>query len=574
MSYYQQNKLSVDSYGQEKKRKYLLAAYADVTNKLISASGDTNNEFRELDIARLYAEQNMIMNQLGMLPNDPSNAIDNYYSSKFELYKSNDIPPLQKSNMAVKDAIPVPESNATPTGEEFKTVKNGAKPKTPPISTPLSHSNRFNSLREINLTGNLKTPSLIPQSQHSQRLSPKSANQRMAQSRNMATPSLPKNPLIPRSIIVKNTPKRRLSGDFEPLSKKINDQNSDDNVSEGEGDGFSMETSENSNFSSHNKQSQNDKNPPTENSSHSNKKEKIPPVIVKDDISWAEITAELKCQGITKYTGKIYRDSKKIYPADSDTHRKITKILTDKSIKHHTFVLPEDKHFRVVIKGLPKESDIDEIKNELTYNGIVFLDIIQLTKRRDGVKHLLPVFLVTLPKSDNAKEIYNIEYMTQLRITVEKYNGRPGPSQCHRCQSFHHSARFCTHDPKCVKCGGDHLSHTCQKTRDTPATCANCGGDHPANYTKCSAFPKLNEIKTTSNMLDFIPSRVITGKSYADTLRSVEINETESLKTELKETISEAKNLIEQLKNFVELFSKLNFSNLTINNSTPSPVNV
>ncbi|CAH1103815.1 unnamed protein product [Psylliodes chrysocephalus] len=57
--------------------------------------------------------------------------------------------------------------------------------------------------------------------------------------------------------------------------------------------------------------------------------------------------------------------------------------------------------------------------------------------------------------------------------------------QCHRCQAWGHATANSGRPPKCA---GDHLTNTCVKTRETPATCANCHGDYPANYTKCEAY--------------------------------------------------------------------------------------
>lgn len=60
--------------------------------------------------------------------------------------------------------------------------------------------------------------------------------------------------------------------------------------------------------------------------------------------------------------------------------------------------------------------------------------------------------------------------------------------QCHNCQQWGHSTSNCGRQARCLKCAGDHLTSTCIKTPDTPATFANCGGDHPANYSKCENY--------------------------------------------------------------------------------------
>ncbi|GFT26392.1 hypothetical protein TNCV_264291 [Trichonephila clavipes] len=49
-----------------------------------------------------------------------------------------------------------------------------------------------------------------------------------------------------------------------------------------------------------------------------------------------------------------------------------------------------------------------------------------------------------------------------------------------------HSSKYCTRNPKCVKCGQPHLTRSCTKTS---ATCCNCQGNHPANFTGCPKNP-------------------------------------------------------------------------------------
>ncbi|KAG5891430.1 hypothetical protein JTB14_019909 [Gonioctena quinquepunctata] len=52
------------------------------------------------------------------------------------------------------------------------------------------------------------------------------------------------------------------------------------------------------------------------------------------------------------------------------------------------------------------------------------------------------------------------------------------------------------HTPPSV-CVGEHLTSTCQKTPDTPATCAICRAEHPADYRKCPTY--VEKIKIHSN---------------------------------------------------------------------------
>ena len=51
-----------------------------------------------------------------------------------------------------------------------------------------------------------------------------------------------------------------------------------------------------------------------------------------------------------------------------------------------------------------------------------------------------------------------------------------------------------------MKCGGQHSTESCKKSKATPATCALCGGDHPANYKGCEYYHRLIQGKQTTHV--------------------------------------------------------------------------
>ena len=59
-----------------------------------------------------------------------------------------------------------------------------------------------------------------------------------------------------------------------------------------------------------------------------------------------------------------------------------------------------------------------------------------------------------------------------------------GHLQCKRCQRFGHTQRNCGYVPRCVACGGAHLTGGCSTPREQPQ-CCGCGGNHTASYRDC-----------------------------------------------------------------------------------------
>lgn len=287
---------------------------------------------------------------------------------------------------------------------------------------------------------------------------------------------------------------------------------------------------------------------------------KIAPIIIRDSsISWSVIDKYLLENKIQNYVGKVNGDEIKIKLSTAADHRFVLKYLNNSNINYHTYRLAEDKMLRVVIRSLPRDTPLDDITNYLIENGFNVNNITQMTKRREGEIVKLPLFLVTLPHTQESKQIYNLPDILRLRVRIESYRGRRGPTQCHRCQGFFHTQSGCRHKPRCVKCGQEHLSYECRKPRDTPAQCANCSGDHPANFRNCPSFPDFiqkttiqtdkntNKNKTVRSKI--YEDRTITNRSYADAARTGEAIQVEQT---AQDVIAEATRILGELKIFVD----------------------
>lgn len=261
------------------------------------------------------------------------------------------------------------------------------------------------------------------------------------------------------------------------------------------------------------------------------KNKRITPIIIRDNrYSWKQIKDILYTNHINSsaFQGEIKgANSYNITSRDEQAQRNITKILDNEGVYYHSYTLPTDKLIKVVIRGLPRESDAQEINDELIQEGYSIDSVKQMTSRREGVIHPLPLFLIALKRSDRSRNIHNCTYLLNLKISVETYRGRSGPTQCHRCQQFWHSSNSCRHEPKCVKCGEPHLTASCKKLPEEDPKCANCGGPHTASYPKCEKFPvpiKKNPGATPHPRTETktYESRIVNSRTYADATQNIE----------------------------------------------------
>lgn len=308
--------------------------------------------------------------------------------------------------------------------------------------------------------------------------------------------------------------------------------------------------------------------------------QKTTPIIIEDeDFNWKKLQNLFKqhnipmnkTDGCTAKLSGTHTFTVKV--PDANTHRQLTRILDNENVKYHTYRLPADKNLKIVLKRIPIDTECSEIQTALTGEGFTVLNVTQMSSRRDGERVILPLFLITLPRTDKSKEIFSLCYLMSLRIKVESYKGRKGPSQCHRCQQFFHGQSSCKRDPRCVKCAGPHLTSQCNKKFEEKPTCALCGGDHTANWSGCEKRPEVtlksnnpntqhNTIQTTRPKL--YESRTIVGKSYASLFSksTTNDNETPSFTPNSSNVVSEAKDIISQLQSLISWIKESNLIEL------------
>ncbi|CAI6377466.1 unnamed protein product [Macrosiphum euphorbiae] len=118
-----------------------------------------------------------------------------------------------------------------------------------------------------------------------------------------------------------------------------------------------------------------------------------------------------------------------------------------------------------------------------------------------------PIHMVSLKRTENVKEIFEITELFYVRVKIESYKST-GPAQCFSCQRFGHSSIQCGHPPRCVKCGKNHPSKECTKLKEDSPTYCNCNGKHTANYRGCPYYTYTCKGKTDQSR-DVIRTKLI-----------------------------------------------------------------
>ena len=217
----------------------------------------------------------------------------------------------------------------------------------------------------------------------------------------------------------------------------------------------------------------------------------IPPIIMENpQFKWTEVRKALLTVTKSSFSGKKSGENFILRMTTENDHRAATNLLDNRGIEHFTYSYESLNPLKAVIKNMPADIPTDEIKSALEAEGLPIINVHQLKKTVDGVKIPLPIFFLELTRDDNGKRIFNLEFLLNIKITVDSYQKGDHITQCHRCQQYGHGQRNCRMQPRCVKCAGNHLTkdHVGPKKVDNPK-CALCDGPHVASYRQCPMRP-------------------------------------------------------------------------------------
>lgn len=223
-------------------------------------------------------------------------------------------------------------------------------------------------------------------------------------------------------------------------------------------------------------------------------KTRIPPVCVFDKANYLAHVKYLK----SKLTGPLSvtnsSEFMKFFTSNINDYNLVKEYFSTQRVQMYTHQVPTDRQLKVVIRNLPETLTCEDIQEDLANQGFAINNIHQFTKRdASGAIQRLPLYSFTLGNTVQNRQIYSVRYVCSVRVKIEAYRGRSGPTQCHKCQRFGHTSNFCSMILRCVKCGENHLAKDCPLQPHQEAKCVNCTLNHPASWKGCSLFIKIQE---------------------------------------------------------------------------------
>jgi hypothetical protein len=120
----------------------------------------------------------------------------------------------------------------------------------------------------------------------------------------------------------------------------------------------------------------------------------------------------------------------------------------------------------LLVKNLGRGMPESVVREELQSLNIRVQGVMQFRSGRrdqDPAKDRPPKphFIVSVARGPEVSRVRSLTELCGLRVSMESYVAPKGPLQCKRFQRFGHTQRNCGYAPRCVACGGTHLSGGC-----------------------------------------------------------------------------------------------------------------
>ncbi|KAJ8727559.1 hypothetical protein PYW07_001678 [Mythimna separata] len=214
---------------------------------------------------------------------------------------------------------------------------------------------------------------------------------------------------------------------------------------------------------------------------------KVPAMFLHKPTDFEPHVRPLLNMRIKFYQPHLGKNYTKIMCQSMTDHRNMMQYFERNKLPYHTFGDPLKRKMKVIFRGMPENTDLNQFKEALKSVSIPVIRVHEMHMKAQRKDNNILIMAV-VPYNDEGKAILKVTQILGHNVKLEPPKNKP--RQCHRCQKWGHSERFCKGNWTCVKCAGDHMTKKCERnSEEEPPKCANCTKEHTANYQDCVAAP-------------------------------------------------------------------------------------
>jgi hypothetical protein len=183
-----------------------------------------------------------------------------------------------------------------------------------------------------------------------------------------------------------------------------------------------------------------------------NKAGRPPPIVLTSKINFIALQKEIKPTVTESFAFRNTRTGTKIMSKEMTDYSAIRQYLEAKHLNYYTFFPESEKPIKAIIRHLLHDTPAEDISNSLNDLGFDVINVKQMTSKKTDTqgrsKVNLPLFLVTLPRTEKSQQIFKLNKICNIVIKVEAYRAQNGLTQCYNSAMSGQTAGNCL-----VACG-------------------------------------------------------------------------------------------------------------------------
>jgi hypothetical protein len=147
------------------------------------------------------------------------------------------------------------------------------------------------------------------------------------------------------------------------------------------------------------------------------------------------------------------RNRTRIVTKEMADYSAIKEYFSSQNLNYFTFYPKFLKPIKAVIRHLLGNMPAEEIYEglvELCFDKISVKQMSTTRRSQGSTSTILPLFLITLAKSEKYHEIFKLTSLCYIAIKIELYKSRSGLTQCHNLQQSGHFWANCRQLPRCL----------------------------------------------------------------------------------------------------------------------------
>lgn len=192
-------------------------------------------------------------------------------------------------------------------------------------------------------------------------------------------------------------------------------------------------------------------------------KDKKPPPIIIRNLKPTDIEKILENSNVKGINKRLTKNGTKLFVSTNNDFKLLKTHLDAKRAQYLTYTLDEDKIMRFVLYGLI-DCDVNDIRSCIAESLKVDPIDIKKMKIRKPLYHGHTNYIVYFKRISGItlQHIMQVKGILGYHVFWAKYKKSAGPTQCHNCQEFYHTASNGKLPPRCVRCSGKHKSSECK----------------------------------------------------------------------------------------------------------------